>query len=184
MTAPRSIVLIGMMGAGKSSVGRCLERRTGLQRFDTDEMVSARFGKSISEIFSGSGEEPFRRAETEVLANMSAAQPAIIVTGGGIVLRDENLKQLKRLGLVIWLDADEQVLFERASRRGNRPLLKTDDPRSTLARIRAERENRYAQASDVRVDTSHRSHEEVADIILAEIDRRNAEPVSMQPDQS
>ena len=161
-----------MMGAGKSSVGRCLERRTGLKRFDIDEIVSARLAKSISEIFQQSGEEHFRRAETEALGTLSPFQPAIIVTGGGIVLRDENVRKLKRLGLVVWLDAEERVLYERASRRGNRPLLKTEDPRGTLAKIRAERETRYAEASDVRIDTTERSHEEVADMILAEIDRR------------
>jgi shikimate kinase len=172
MSSARSIVLIGMMGAGKSSVGRCLERRTGLQRFDTDEIVSARLAKSISAIFKDLGEEQFRRAETEALGILNPAQPAIIVTGGGIVLRDENVHHLKRLGLVVWLDAEENVLFERASRRGNRPLLKTEDPRVTLAKIRAERETRYAAASDVRIDTTDRSHEEVADMILEEIDRR------------
>jgi shikimate kinase len=184
MNSARSIVLIGMMGAGKSSVGRCLERRTGIQRFDIDEIVSTRFQKSITEIFAKLGEEQFRRAETEALASLNPEQPAIIVTGGGIVLREENVRHLKRLGLVVWLDAEEAVLFERASRRGNRPLLKTDDPSSTLSKIRTERENRYAAACDVRVDTTHNSHEEVADIILAEVDRRAADQPLMQPDRS
>jgi shikimate kinase len=174
MSCARSIVLIGMMGAGKSSVGRCLEWRTGLQRFDTDEIISARLAKSIPDIFAEFGEEQFRRAETEALGSLSPAQPAIIITGGGIVLRDENVPHLKRLGLVVWLDAEENVLFERVSRRGNRPLLRTEDPRATLAKIRTERERRYAEASDVRIDTTKCSHEEVADMILAEIDRRTA----------
>src|SRR5437868_14255943 len=122
-----------MMGAGKSSVGRCLERRTGLARFDTDEMVSARLGRSVADIFRELGEEQFRKAETEALAALKPAQPAIIVTGGGVVLRNENIQHLHRLGLVVWLDAEEETLFQRASRRGNRPLLQTADPRSTLA---------------------------------------------------
>jgi len=183
MTAPRSIVLIGMMGAGKSSVGRCLERRTGLRRFDTDEIVSRHFGKSVSEIFAKLGEEQFRQAETKALAGLTPDPPAIIVTGGGIVLKEENIQHLKRLGRVVWLDAEEEILFERATRRGNRPLLKTDDPRATLAKIRAERETRYAEASDVRINTGGRSHEEVADMILTEIDRTTAGDLEIERDR-
>jgi shikimate kinase len=170
--AVRSIVLIGMMGAGKSSVGRCLERRTGLRRFDTDDMVAKRFGKSVTEIFSKLGEEQFRTAETEVLANLAPTKPAIIVTGGGIVLREENVAHLKRLGVVVWLDADESVLFERATRRGNRPLLKTADPRATLTAILDQRLPLYTAAADLRIDTTGRAHEEVADLILSEIETR------------
>jgi shikimate kinase len=174
VTSARSIVLIGMMGAGKSSVGRCLERRTGLRRFDTDEMVSARFDRSISDIFSTLGEDEFRRAETEVLASLTPMPSAIIVTGGGIVLRSENIEHLKRLGVVVWLEADEDTLFERAARRGNRPLLATDDPRTTLAKILAERTPLYTKAADIRLNTADRGHEEVADLILAEIENRIA----------
>jgi shikimate kinase len=163
-----------MMGAGKSSVGRCLERRTGLRRFDTDEMVSARFGRSIAEIFSKFGETDFRRAETETLASLAPDRPAIIVTGGGIVLRQENIEHLKRLGLVVWLDASEETLFERASRKSGRPLLQTEDPRATLAKILAERAPLYRGASDIRIETTGRDHEEVADVILTEIENRRA----------
>src|SRR4029077_12247884 len=97
----RSIVLIGMMGAGKSSVGRCLQRRTGLLRFDTDEIVASRFGTSISEFFAKHGEKQFRSAEADALASLAPPEPSIIVTGGGIVLRDENISHLKRLGVVV-----------------------------------------------------------------------------------
>jgi shikimate kinase len=159
-----------MMGAGKSSVGRCLERRTGLLRYDTDEMISARLGQSIAEIFSRLGEEQFRDAETNALTMLSPAPPAIIVTGGGIVLRPENVQHLRRLGTVVWLQADEEILFERASRRGNRPLLKTEDPRGTLSRILSERTPLYAAASDLQIDTTNLRHEEIADLILTGIE--------------
>lgn len=172
MTPARSIVLVGMMGAGKSSVGRCLERRTGLRRFDTDESVSRQFGKSIPEIFSESGEQEFRQAEADTLARLNPPHPLVIVTGGGIVLREENIQHLKRLGIVIWLDADEETLFERASRRGNRPLLQTADPRSSLARIVTERRPLYTRAADIRIDTTNRGHDEVADLILSEVESR------------
>src|SRR5215212_6791416 len=158
-----------MMGAGKSSVGRFLERETGLRRVDTDEIVSQRFGKSVGIIFSELGEELFRAAETEALADLTPSPPAVIVTGGGIVLRDKNVQHLKRLGTVVWLHAEEDVLFERASRRGTRPLLKTTDPRSTFANILAEREPLYRAAADLQVDTSKRNHEQVAQVILSQL---------------
>src|ERR1700742_1872409 len=94
----RSIVLIDMMGAGKSAVGRCLKWRAGCAQFDTDEMVRSKFGMPISEIFSTHIEDQCREAETETLRNLSADQCAIIVTGGGIVLRKENVELLKRFG--------------------------------------------------------------------------------------
>jgi shikimate kinase len=162
----QSIVLIGFMGAGKSSVGKTLARRTGLPRFDTDEMVSARFGLPVSEIFARFGEEKFRDAETETLRGFSAAEPAIIVAGGGIVLRPENVTMLQALGNVVSLEADEETLFRRISRRATRPLLQTDDPRATMLELLRAREPLYREAADVRLDTSQLRHEEVADAIL------------------
>ena len=94
----RSIVLIGMMGAGKSSVGRCLHRRTGLALHDTDEIVASNFGMSIPEIFAEHGEKKFREAETEALRRVQTKEQMIIVTGGGIVLRKENVEILKKPG--------------------------------------------------------------------------------------
>jgi shikimate kinase len=158
-----------MMGAGKSSVGRCLQRRTGLARFDTDELVVAKLGLSVPEIFSKHGEEHFRKAETQALCELVPDRQAIIVTGGGIVLRPENVDLLKGLGTIVWLDADEEKLFERASRRGGRPLLQTEDPRKTFLDLFQTREPLYAAAADFRVDTSTLTHEEVADAILSKI---------------
>src|ERR1044071_5930811 len=117
------IVLIGFMGAGKSSVGRTLARLTGLPRFDTDELVAAQFGLTIPEIFAKHGEEKFREDETAALENLSDKGQAIIVTGGGIVLRPENVARLRELGRVFYLSADEETLFARISRSGTRPVL-------------------------------------------------------------
>jgi shikimate kinase len=165
----RSIVLIGMMGAGKSSVGRCLQRRTGLARFDTDEIVSSKFGLSISEIFSTHGERRFREVEAQALVELAAGEATIIVTGGGIVLRQENVDLLKRLGTIVWLDANEETLFERASRRSNRPLLQTEDPRTTFSEMLRARTPHYAKVADIRVDTSALTRDEVADVILSKV---------------
>jgi shikimate kinase len=163
-----------MMGAGKSSVGTCLQRRTALALFDTDDIVASKFGLSISEIFSKHGEKKFREAETQALHELSPEKRAIIVTGGGIVLRHENLQILKRLGLVVWLDGDEETLFERASRSGNRPLLQVKNPRRAFARMLQTRQPLYGSVADIRVDTSVLTHEEVALAILSKLGRVRA----------
>ena len=165
-----AIVLIGFMGAGKSSVGRTLARMTGLARFDSDEMVAARFGLTIPEIFAAHGEEAFREAETEALRELFGKGQAIIVTGGGIILRAENVALLHELGTIIYLSADEETLFARISRRSTRPLLQTPDPRATLNELLAKRLPFYRDAADLEVDTSRLKHDEVARTILNRIE--------------
>jgi shikimate kinase len=167
----QSIVLIGFMGAGKSSAGKALARKTGLPRCDTDEIVSTRFGLSVAEIFTAFGEEKFRDAETEVLRQFSHETPAIIVAGGGIVLRPVNVQLLRALGMVVNLEADEETLFRRISRRATRPLLQTENPRATLTELLRMREPLYRAAADVRLDTSRLTHDEVADAILKSIEK-------------
>jgi shikimate kinase len=166
VNAAKSIVLIGMMGAGKSSVGRSLQRQSGLARLDTDEMLVTDFGMSIAEIFEKHGEEKFRGAETEVLRKMAPDRPAIIVTGGGIVTRGQNVELLKGIGTIVWLAADEAILFERAARRDHRPLLQKEDPRAIFSNLFREREPLYAAAADIRIDTSRMNHDDVAETIL------------------
>jgi shikimate kinase len=165
----KSIVLIGMMGAGKSSVGRCLQRRTKLALLDTDKIVASKFGISIPEIFSKYGEQGFREAETQVLRELTPAKRTIIVTGGGIVLREENVNLLKRLGIVVWLDGNEETLFERASRIKTRPLLEGNNPREVFARILEARLPLYARIADIRVDTSVLTEEEAAVAISSKL---------------
>jgi shikimate kinase len=155
-------VLIGFMGAGKSAIGRELAKRTKLPRWDTDELVRARFGSSIPEIFAQHGEEAFRDAETEVLQNLENKSAMIIVTGGGIILREENLRLLRLLGMMIWLDADEEILWQRASRRENRPLLQTTNPREKFNALLRERRPLYQAAAERRIDTSKASIFDVA----------------------
>ena len=166
----RAIVLIGFMGSGKSSAGRILERKTGWPRFDTDEMVSARFGRPIPEIFADFGEDTFRDAESEVVGQLSDATPAVIVTGGGIVLRASNVELLRRAGTLVHLEADEETLFRRVSRRATRPLLQTENPRATLAELLRVRLPLYREAADFQVDTSRLTHEEVAEAVLNKVE--------------
>ena len=167
----KSVVLIGMMGAGKSTVGDCLQQRTGFALFDTDEMVRSRFGMPISKIFSVHGEDKFREAETETLRALATGESAVIVTGGGIVLREENLQLLKRLGAVVWLAADEETLFKRASRDRNRPLLERKNRRKMFAQLLQARLPLYTKIADIRVDTSVLTDQEVAVAILSKCQR-------------
>jgi shikimate kinase len=164
-----SIVLIGMMGAGKSSVGRCLQRRTGLTLLETDEIVASKFGMSIPAIFARHGERKFREAETESIRELKASTHAIIVTGGGIVLRKENLKLLKELGVVVWLHGNEDTLFERASRAGTRPLLRTENPRKAFSQMLQARIPLYAKLAKIVIDTSVLTDKEVAEAILSKL---------------
>ena len=177
----KSIVLVGMMGAGKSSVGACLRRRTGLGLLDTDEIVASNFGMSIPEIFAKHGEKKFREAETEALRCMRTEEQTIIITGGGIVLRKENVEILRSQAVIVWLDGDEETLFARASRKQNRPLLHTKNPRKTFSQILGARRPLYAKIADIRVDTSVFTDEEVAVAILAKLRRINPKPESPIP---
>jgi shikimate kinase len=156
-------------------VGRALEEKTGLPLHDTDMIVSAWFGLPIREIFKQHGEEQFRESETEALAKLGDG-PAIIVTGGGTVLRPENVTIIRGLGVVVNLTADEETLFERVSRRATRPLLQTENPRETLRELLRVREPLYRQAADLTLDTSGVTHDEVAEAVLrgAESLQRNA----------
>jgi len=163
-----------MMGAGKSSVGACLRQRTGLGLFDMDGMVASKFGLSIPEIFAEHGEKKFREAETAALRCVRTEDQAIIVTGGGIVVRKENVGILRNQGVIVWLDADEKTLFSRASRKQNRPLLRTKNPRKAFSKIHDTRRPLYASIADIRVDTSVLTDEEVAVAILAKFRRMNA----------
>src|SRR5439155_13328943 len=179
----RSIVLVGMMGAGKSCVGDCLRRRTRLKLFDTDEIVTSKFGMPISQIFSEHGENRFREAETEALQALATSEPVVIVTGGGIVLRKENTHLLKRLGVVVWLEADEGTLFKRASRPGSRPLLQCKNPKKAFTKMLRDRLPLYANIADIRFDTSVLTDEEVAVAILSKFNKyyRKSVPAAAMP---
>ena len=129
---------------------------------------------SIAQVFEKHGEEKFRDAETEMLRKLAPDRPAIIVTGGGIVLRTENVDLLKQLGTVLWLRASETTLFERASRRNDRPLLQNEDPRAIFSELFRKREPLYEAAADLRIDTSVKTHDEVAEVILSKLEEFTA----------
>ena len=161
-----NLVLIGPMGSGKSSVARELAGKTGRCWEDTDQLVGARAGLSIAAIFTAHGESHFRELETAALGSLAARTGLVIATGGGIVTRGENRQLLQSLGVVVWLTAREEVLFERVSRNRRRPLLHTADPRATLRDLLASRQALYRDCAHFTVDTSDDPHAAVADTIL------------------
>jgi shikimate kinase len=160
------------MGCGKSSVGRRLSGLTGHRFVDVDELVTQTEGRSISEIFSQRGENYFRDLEQRALEDLVGVCGIVLSTGGGLVLRAVNRETLKRIGIVAWLDADPEILFERAMRSGRRPLLQTEDPKAAFDQLLSDRRDLYEVTADFRVDSSRLSHDEAAQTLLDEALRR------------
>lgn len=150
------------MGCGKSSVGRRVAALTGHRFVDTDELVAQRDGRSIPEIFAESGEEVFRGVESQVLEDLVGVAGIVLATGGGAILKESNREVMRRIGVVAWLDAAPDVLFERATRSHRRPLLQTGDPRKSFDDLLAARLDIYGAASDFRFDSTELGHDEVA----------------------
>ena len=162
----RSIVLIGMMGAGKSSIGRRLAARLGIPFVDADTEIEAAAGMTIEDIFANYGEASFRSGETRVISRLLEAGPQVLATGGGAFMNPETRGIIRRDGVSVWLKADFDVLFRRVKRRNDRPLLKTADPAETLRKLMAERDPIYAQA-DASVHSREVPHETIVEEILA-----------------
>jgi shikimate kinase len=163
-----NIVLIGFMGCGKSSVGRRVAGLTGHRFVDTDELVVQAEDRAISEIFADHGEAYFREVEQRVLEETIGVCGIILSTGGGLILREANRIALKKIGIIGWLDAEGDILFERASRSGKRPLLQTENPRETFDKLLESRREIYTSAADFRVDTTHMNHDDAAQHVLDE----------------
>ena len=160
------------MGSGKSSVGRRLSGLTGHRFVDVDELITQAEGRSIPEIFTQRGENHFRDLEQRALEDLVGVCGIVLSTGGGLVLRPANRETLKRIGIVAWLDADPEILFERAMRSGRRPLLQTEDPKETFQALLSVRRNLYEITADFRVDSSRLSHDDVAQTLLEEALRK------------
>ncbi|MDO5613461.1 MAG: shikimate kinase [Paracoccus sp. (in: a-proteobacteria)] len=142
----RHIVLIGMMGAGKTAVGSETARRLGVPFTDSDVEIEAAAAMSISEIFARDGETFFRDRETQVLSRILSGPPGIVSTGGGAWMRPENRALIREHGLAVWIDCDLETLWHRVRQRPTRPLLQTADPKGTLASLIETRSPVYATA--------------------------------------
>lgn len=142
----RPLVLVGMMGAGKTTVGRRLAARLNRQFLDSDEEIEKAAHMTIPEIFEQRGEPEFRAGETRVIARVLKQPGVVLATGGGAFVNAETRALIKAEGVSVWLKAEIDILFERVSRRANRPLLKTANPRETLRALIEERYPIYAEA--------------------------------------
>lgn len=148
----KNIVLIGFMGTGKTTIATALANRLGLRYVSTDNLIENREKRTINEIFREEGEERFRDIETEVVREISGLEGLVIDTGGGIVLREENMKMLKSCGVVICLTAGADMIMERTRKYKHRPLLNVDDPKLRIRSLLAKRAPYYS-AADHTVDT-------------------------------
>ncbi len=164
----RSVVLIGLMGAGKTAIGRRLATRLGLDFVDADTEIERAAGKSISDIFADHGETHFRDGERRVIARLLGEGPQVLATGGGAYMNDETRKTIARRGVSVWLKADLKILMERVVRRDHRPLLRTDDPEEVMKRLIDERYPVYS-TSDVTVKSRDVPHEVIVSEIIAEL---------------
>jgi shikimate kinase len=170
---PDNVVLVGFMGAGKSSVGRLLATRLGRCFVETDDMITAREGRSIPEIFAARGEAHFRTLEAEAVGLLGLKRGVVIATGGGLPCQDGRMDALRRIGTVVWLDGGFDALYARAARLGGRPML-TGRSRADVQALYRSREVHYRQAH-LRVDTTGRALDQVAaDLVRALREREGA----------
>lgn len=158
------MVLIGLMGAGKTAIGRRLAARLGLKFVDADNEIEQAAGKSISDIFADHGEAHFRDGERRVIARLLTEGPQVLATGGGAYMNDETRETISKNSVSVWLKAELNVLMERVVRRDHRPLLKTDNPEVVMKRLMDERYPVYA-SSDITVKSRDVPHE----VIVGEI---------------
>jgi shikimate kinase len=159
----RSVVLVGMMGAGKSTIGRRLAARLRLPFLDADiEIEVAHAGMTIPEIFATHGEPYFRDGEARVIARLLDGGPAVIATGGGAFMREETRNRVRDKAVSIWLKADLDVIMKRVKRRADRPLLQTEDPTGTVQRLLEAREPVYATA-DLTIGSRDVPHDRIVD---------------------
>ncbi len=160
----RNLVLVGLMGAGKSAIGRLVAQQLGLPFIDTDTEIERVSRMTIPELFAAYGEEEFRALETRVIKRLMRSGPRVVSTGGGAFINDKSRKQIERGGLSVWLNADLDVLWERVNKRDHRPLLKTENPKQTLKDLMDKRYPIYGLA-----DITVQSRDERKEVIAGEV---------------
>jgi len=187
--ATRSVVLVGMMGAGKSTIGRRLSARLRLPFVDADaEIELAHAGMTIAEIFASYGEPYFRDGEARVIARLLEGGPAVIATGGGAFMREDTRGRIRGKAVSVWLKADADIIMRRVKRRADRPLLQTADPAATVGRLIGEREPIY-QRADLTILSREVPHERIVDECIEALhirlrdERAEATPDTATPDK-
>jgi shikimate kinase len=164
----RNLVLIGLMGAGKSAIGRLTAQALGIPFIDSDHEIERVSRMSISDLFAAYGEEEFRALETRVIKRLLKSGPRVVSTGGGAYINERTRKHVKRGGLTVWLKADLDVLWERVNKRDTRPLLKTENPKQTLENLMNARYPVYAEA-DLTVISRDVKKETMVEEVLAAV---------------
>lgn len=165
----RPVVLVGMMGVGKSTIGRKLAQLLGLPFADADEEIEQAAQMSVGEIFESFGEAYFRDGERRVIARLMNGGPMVLATGGGAFVQSETRALILERGVAVWLDSDVKTLLERVGRRDTRPLLREGDPKEIVARLKAEREPAYAEAP-IKVMSDAGPHGDAVGRILQALD--------------
>ena len=166
----RSIVLVGLMGAGKTTIGRRLAYYLAIPFVDADAEIELAAGKSISEIFADHGEELFRDGERRVIARLLKAGPQVLATGGGAYMNEATRGNIRDSAIAVWLRADLPLLLERVRKRNDRPLLNTSDPETVMRRLMDSRYPVYAEA-DIVVDSRNASHRTIVCDVLGALAR-------------
>ncbi|HYC63548.1 MAG TPA: shikimate kinase [Reyranellaceae bacterium] len=177
LTLPRTVAIVGLMGAGKSAIGKRLAQRLGLPFVDADGEIERAAGCTIAEIFEKYGEAEFRQGERRVIARLLERPPHVLSTGGGAYMDAETRRLMRERALTVWLRADLDVLYERVKKRGHRPLLKNGDPKEVLGRLMEQRYPIYAEADIVVESTAQpadRTTEEVIDALRVHLARAPA----------
>lgn len=166
-----NIFLVGLMGAGKTTVGRTLARHTGKQFFDSDHEIEKRTGVRITTIFDIEGEQRFRERERDTIAELCAMDNIVLATGGGAILAPENRLALRSHGTVIYLRAQIDDILARTLHDKSRPLLQTGNPRAKLEELFAQRDPLYREVADLTIDTSHQN----VNVLIARLEQQLAQ---------
>lgn len=179
-----NIILIGMMGAGKTTVGKLLAQHLGKTFVDCDEEIQHRTGVTITHIFDIEGEAGFRQRETTAIEELVKRDNIVLATGGGAVLREQNRESLRRNGVVVYLKSTPADLWQRTRHDRNRPLLQTADPRTKLKELFAERDPLYAQTADIVMPTGKQNVHNLIHQLQRELERHAQTGHSNQPEPS
>jgi len=168
MTRSENIYLVGLMGAGKTTIGRQLAKALSVPFYDSDKAIEERTGVDIPTIFEFEGEEGFRDREQKMIEQLTQIEGIVLATGGGAILRDENRRLLKENGFIVYLQCSVERILERTRRDTQRPLLKTDNPKDRIETLFIQREPLYLSCADFKIDTGIMQSKEVVNHILAE----------------